>query len=160
MKHLILGALALFLSAIPALATSAEEPFILKIERKSTVDASLSFARPEIKNLGMATIRTTPPWHDGKQVFEGVPLSRLMALLEPTGPSIEVVALNRYRTAIPLSDFKFHGPILALKRNGTYMPIRDKGPLFIVYPYGSKTELRTKQYFGRSAWQVATIVVN
>jgi hypothetical protein len=49
--------------------------------------------------------------------------------------------------------------ILALKRNGEYMPVRDKGPLFVIYPFDSKPELKTQTYYGRSVWQVAKIVV-
>ncbi|MCC2664519.1 MAG: oxidoreductase, partial [Geminicoccaceae bacterium] len=42
--------------------------------------------------------------------------------------------------------------ILALKRDGAYMPVRDKGPLFIVYPYDSSPELKHQNYYSRSAW--------
>ena len=49
--------------------------------------------------------------------------------------------------------------MLALKRNGAYMPVRDKGPLFIVYPYDSSPELKHQKYYSRSAWQVAKMIV-
>ncbi|MFC7692861.1 hypothetical protein ACFQY5_28160 [Paeniroseomonas aquatica] len=49
--------------------------------------------------------------------------------------------------------------MLALKRDGNYLTIRDKGPLFIVYPYDTNAELRSPRYYGRSAWQVARLVV-
>ena len=54
-------------------------------------------------------------------------------------------------TATALNDYRQHDPawristasrsILAMKRDGEDMPIRDKGPLFIVYPYDSDPEL-------------------
>ncbi len=83
----------------------------------------------------------------------------LMQKVGAKGTKIEVVALNKYRTAIPVEDFARHGPILALKRNGNYMEVRDKGPLFIIYPYDAKSELKSEQYFARSAWQVRAIDV-
>jgi hypothetical protein len=49
--------------------------------------------------------------------------------------------------------------ILALKRDGEYMPVRDKGPLFIIYPYDNAPELRSQQFYSRSVWQVSRLVV-
>ena len=47
-----------------------------------------------------------------------------------TVPLSKVTALNDYTTVIPLSDFKKYNAILALKINGKYMRIRDKGPFY------------------------------
>jgi hypothetical protein len=49
--------------------------------------------------------------------------------------------------------------MLATKRDGNYMPVRDKGPLFIVYNYDSNTELQHQRFYSRSVWQVARMVV-
>ena len=49
--------------------------------------------------------------------------------------------------------------LLALKRDGEYMPVRDKGPLFIVYPFDSRPELRHQRFYARSAWQLARLDV-
>ena len=61
--------------------------------------------------------------------------------------------------ASSVGDFARHNVLLALKRNGLYMPIRDKGPLFIVYPYDSDPQLRHQRFYSRSAWQLVRIVV-
>lgn len=66
---------------------------------------------------------------------------------------VKITAPNDYTTVIPLSDFKKYNVILALKVNGEYMRIRDKGPLFVVYPYDSLPELNTQIYYSRSANQ-------
>ena len=34
------------------------------------------------------------------------------------------------------------------------MAVRDKGPLFVVYPFDSKVELRSSVYYERSIWQL------
>jgi hypothetical protein len=39
------------------------------------------------------------------------------------------------------------------------MPVRDKGPLFVIYPYDSRPELKSQLYYGRSAWQVSKLVI-
>jgi hypothetical protein len=76
-----------------------------------------------------------------------------------TGSFVTAYALNDFTTKLPISDFKRFHPILAMKRNGEYMSVRDKGPLFIVYPYDSDPELRQQVYYNRSAWQIARLTV-
>ena len=80
----------------------------------------------------METIVTTTPWYSGKVRFDGVSLSKLMDLVGAKGKSARVLALNDYTTIVPIDDFHKFPVILALKMNGEYMRIRDKGPLFIV----------------------------
>ncbi len=72
---------------------------------------------------------------------------------------LQVTALNKYRTEIPVSDVA-HQPILAYQRNGEPMPVRDKGPLFVIYPYDRNPDLKTERYFSRSAWQVRSIAID
>ena len=43
--------------------------------------------------------------------------------------------------------------------DGTPMPVRDKGPLFAVYPFDAQPELRNAVYYSRSAWQLKSIEV-
>lgn len=73
-----------------------------------------------------------------------------------SGSVVKVTALNDYTTVIPLSDFKIQCHP-CVKINGKYMRIRDKGPLFIVYPYDSMPELNNQIYYSRSAWQVSSM---
>ena len=39
------------------------------------------------------------------------------------------------------------------------MAVRDKGPLFIVYPYDSDEVLRSERYYNRSAWQLKSLEI-
>ncbi len=112
-----------------------------------------------LEKLGMESVVTTTPWYSGKAHFEGVSLSKLMALVDAKGKSARVLALNDYTTIVPLDDFYKFPVILALKLNGEYMRIRDKGPLFIVYPYDSSPELQNQIYYSRSVWQVSKIII-
>ena len=115
--------------------------------------------RPMLESLGLATIDTKTPWYAGPVHFEGVRMETLMRHVGATGETVTAVALNDYSSEIPLSDFDRFGVLLALKRGGSYMPVSDKGPLFIVYPYDSSPELQSQKYYSRSAWQVARMIV-
>ncbi|WVT76298.1 hypothetical protein QM996_29310 (plasmid) [Sinorhizobium chiapasense] len=48
---------------------------------------------------------------------------------------------------------------MALKQDGRYMEVADKGPLFVIYPFDDKPELKSEIYFSRSVWQVRTITI-
>jgi hypothetical protein len=86
-------------------------------------------------------------------------LKKLLDVLEAHGETLVAVALNDYTTEIPITDAAKYKPILALKRNGEYMAVRDKGPIFIVYNYDGDPELKSQKYYSRSAWQVTRIEI-
>lgn len=123
--------------------------------RNTNEDGKAVFDIASLEKLGMVSFQTTSPWYDGRTTFSGIPMQKLMDYVGAKGSVVMVTALNDYTTEIPLSDFKKYNAILALKINGEYMRIRDKGPLFVVYPYDSIPELNNKIYYSRSAWQVS-----
>lgn len=114
---------------------------------------------PMIEHLGLETVVTKMPWYKEEQHFEGVRLSRLMDYVGAFGDRVMMSALNDYTSELPLSDFARYGTLLALKRNGAYMPVSDKGPLFIVYPFDDIPELRQDKFYMRSVWQVSAMEV-
>lgn len=117
------------------------------------------FDRPMLESLGWSSFETKTPWYDGPVAFEGVSMAKVMQIVGAAGDTLVATALNDYSTAIPMSDFTQFNVLLALKRNGEYMPVRDKGPLFIVYPYDSNPVLKSQKYYSRSAWQVCRMAV-
>jgi len=117
------------------------------------------FDMPMIEALGVQSFTTKTPWYKDPVTFSGVPMSKLMETVGAKGTSLTVTALNDYATDIPIDDFKTHPVILATKRDGNYMPVRDKGPIFIVYNYDSNPDLQHQRFYSRSAWQVARMVV-
>lgn len=125
----------------------------------TNVGAISEFDLAMLENMGLQTIETSSPWYDKRVRYEGVSLEKLMNLVGAKGTKVTAVALNDYVTTIPLEDFKKFNVILAMKRDGNYMSIRDKGPLFVIYPYDSIAELQSQIYYTRSAWQVAKLIV-
>lgn len=117
------------------------------------------FDLASLEKMGMISFQTTSPWYDGRTTFTGISLQKLMDYVGAKGTVVKVTALNDYTTEIPLSDFKKYNVILALKVNGEYMRVRDKGPLFVVYPYDSLPELNNQIYYSRSAWQVSRMSI-
>jgi hypothetical protein len=103
--------------------------------------------------------KTTTPWYDGAQSFSGPLGSALLAAVGATGETLVVTAINDYVTEIPISDFESWPVILATRHNGSAMSVREKGPIFVIYPFDSDQALNAEVYYGRSAWQVKSIEV-
>jgi hypothetical protein len=117
------------------------------------------FDRPMLEAIGGAKIETVTPWYTGKVKFEGVLFSRLIKEVGATGQSLVITALDDYSREIPVEELVKYNAILAIKRNGEYLPIGDKGPLFVVYPYDASPELANEKYYSKSIWQVRRIEV-
>lgn len=129
-----------------------------KIEAFNVADRA-EFDRDMLQAFGSSSFTTSTPWYSGPVTFSGLPMKKLMQVVRASGQSVVATALNDYETRIPISDFVQFNVLLALKRNGHYMPVSDKGPLFIVYPYDSDPALKTQKYYSRSSWQLSRIVV-
>ncbi|MHA1598649.1 MAG: molybdopterin-dependent oxidoreductase [Alphaproteobacteria bacterium] len=118
-----------------------------------------NFDRAMLEALGMETLVTTTSWNKGKQTFDGVPLKTLMEKLNARGETITGFALNDYSSKFPFADIVKYNPLLALKRNGEYMPVRDKGPVWIVFPRDDFKELLKVQYDHSWIWQLRRLHV-
>jgi hypothetical protein len=118
-----------------------------------------TFDRPALEALGTETIETTTIWTEGTQVFEGVSLARLAQEVDAQDGKLLATAINDYTVEIPLSDAVEGGPILAITMNGNEMSLRDKGPLWVVYPYDANADYRTEVIYSRSIWQLDRIEV-
>jgi len=164
-RDVVLPALALALVAGAGVAAGLDQPkadSILTVSGKISVTnapSSAQFDRAMLEKIGMESFTTMTPWYKEPVKFEGVPLKKLMAAVEAKGEKIVAVALNDYSAEVPMEDIAKYNVILALKRDGEYMTPRDKGPLFIVYPYDSNPDLKNQKFYSRSVWQVAKIEV-
>lgn len=117
------------------------------------------FDRAMLAALGTTEITTSSPWYEHTATFEGVLLEKIVEYVGGEGTSINAIALNDYGTSIPMSDVEETGVILATKLNGQDMEVRDKGPIFVIYPYDSAPEYQTQTYYARSAWQVTKLII-
>lgn len=153
-RELWYASLAVFLAG-NALAET-HEPVVLTVSRPGE---SVDFTLSELKALDHETIETTTIWSEGVQTFTGVPLRSLMQALGISGGLLVARAINDYAVEIPVSDGVENGPILAYELNGVAMSVRDKGPLWLVYPYDHNPEYRTEVIYSRSIWQLDRIEV-
>lgn len=99
-------------------------------------------------------ISTTTIWTDGTQSFTGVSLVGLMDTLQVSDGILKATAINDYSVEMPLSDAAVKNAIVAYLNNGAPMSVRDKGPLWIIFPFDSAASFQTELVYSRSIWQL------
>ena len=163
----VISALVLSASLANGAETKAALPavkgkVILSISGKITntnKDKVAQFDLAGLESLGLEKFTTMTPWYKTKVEFEGVSLKKVLELVGGKGETLDLTALNDYTVKMPFEDSQKEPVMIAIKRDGKYMPVSDKGPLFVVYDFDSKKELNQKMYYSRSAWQLSKIEV-
>tara|TARA_R110002020_G_scaffold19053_39_gene66243 strand:+ start:3084 stop:3587 length:504 start_codon:yes stop_codon:yes gene_type:complete len=137
-------------------------PVVLTVSGSITntnIEQTAQFDLAMLDALAQHTTVTETPWYDGEQTFSGPLAAALLQAVGAEGSVVTVTALNGYSAEIPLTDFLESPVIFASRLNGEVFSVRDKGPLFVVYPFDAKPDLYNEVYFGRSVWQVNAISV-
>ena len=117
------------------------------------------FDRAMLEAMQATAIETMTPWTDGVALFEGPLVRDLMKRVGARGSRLQATALNDYSVEIPIEDFARYPVILAMKVNGEVLRTRNKGPLWIIYPWSDRPELRSEVGYSRSIWQIKELVV-
>ncbi len=123
----------------------------------TNADGAALFDRAMLEALPSVTIQTQTIWTEGLQTFTGVQLVDLAAYVGTDAESLRATAVNDYAVSIPSEDWVDGGPILAYLNNGAPMSLRDKGPLWVIYPYDSKPAYQSEVAYSRSIWQLDRI---
>lgn len=153
-----LTALAFSLAGAPVLPARAgeEEAVRLTVVARDGTETRLTDA--DLDRLPRTSFDTSTPWTAGVQHFEGVLLRDVLlaAGVDPAaaGGRIEAMAHNDYTVVIPLSDAAEWDVLVARRMGGKVLTLRDKGPLWIVYPRDGHAALRRAHYFHRWVWQL------
>jgi hypothetical protein len=161
--------------ALPALAAAAAAPALRaqtppaptgrvvltiagKVSRGQTA-AGLDLDMAALEALPQRSFTTATPWYKAPVAFTGPLLRDVLALAGAQGTQITAVALNDYKVELPFDDVRRWDVVLARLLDGKPMATREKGPLFIVYPFHESAELRSERYFARCAWQLRRLIV-
>ncbi|MCJ8332877.1 MAG: oxidoreductase [Epibacterium sp.] len=140
-----------FVTALLMPGVAISEGTVLSVRAEGSVH---DYTLAQLRALGEVKVQTTTIWTEGEQHFVGVPLRSLMAGLGIHSGTVTASAVNDYAVVIPLADASATAPIIAYERNGATMSLREKGPLWVIYPYDSDPAYRTEETYSRSIWQL------
>lgn len=153
-----LAAPAAFATTLPA----PSGPVVLTIHgaiEHTNVGDTAQFDLAMLDALAGRTTTTKTPWYDGARDFSGPTISAVMEAVGAEGGTMRMVAVNDYAVEVPAADATEFPVIFATRIDGQVLSVRDKGPVFVVYPFDEEPDLYNETYFGRSAWQVVEIEI-
>jgi hypothetical protein len=163
-RRCLQGAAAwLAVQALPVWALDAPSgPIQLTLSgrlRSPNSGALAQFDMAMLAGLPQQSFSLHTPWYAQARKFTGPLLRDVLAAAGAQGKLLRLTALNDYRAEMPFDDALRFEVIVARLLDDQPMAVRDKGPLFVVYPFDTRPELRSAIYFGRSVWQLHTIDV-
>lgn len=163
-RHFLMAAaIALFLGSVFAGALSTPTgKVVLTITGKISETNSpqgAQFDMAMLEKLPQHSFTTLTPWDKKPIQFTGPLLREVLATVKAKGSVITAMALNDYQTSIPVEDAMKYNMVIAHKMNGQAIAVKTKGPLFIVYPFDAKPELRSATYYERSPWQLKSLTL-
>ena len=144
--------------ALPSPKADAIVTISGKIGTKNSGDKIL-MDMPTIESVGLVDYKVTDPFEKKPTVFRGVLMSDLLDLwkVDKDATQLEMVALNDYKIAVPISDLRKYPVIFAVQQDGSYMDVAKRGPAMLVYPYDNFQFERPK-YDDYWIWQIKSIV--
>lgn len=157
----------LFLSIATVPLTAHEQrqpqgPVLLTVTGKiqaHNADRSYIWDLGMLEALPQKSFTTMTPWSKAPIKFSGPLLRDVLRTVQADGQTLQAKALNDYVIHIPVQDAQLFDVVVAIQKNDQYIPLRQRGPLFVVYPFDSKKELQTIKYYERSIWQLKSLTV-
>lgn len=161
-RHFVMGGLG-WAAATSALALDKPQARVIltvtgRITQRNAGDRA-EFDMDMLAALPQHSFLTNTPWYKEARKFTGPLLRDVLGAVGAQGKTLRAVALNDYKVELPVEDARRFDIVMARLIDDKPMPVRDKGPLFIIYPFDSNEALRSELYYSRSAWQLKTLEV-
>lgn len=143
--------LCLVLTTIIATPVWAGDRIILSVVNGSD---TTTYSLKQLDSFTQHTIETATPW-TARHKFSG-PLLKDVLLRSGSykDKNVKAYALNDYIVEINQQLLDNYSVILATRKDGKPMRIRDKGPIWIMLPLDQYPELDTLRTHGQMAWQL------
>jgi hypothetical protein len=131
---------------------------VLVVDATAVTGGVTEFGREQIKALRQVSYRTSTEFTDGTPEFSGPLVRDLLVAVGAEDATIAVMtAANDYAIEIPVGDFLKYDVILATSVDGKRLSLRDKGPIWVMYPLDHHKELQDPLYNSRLIWQIIRI---
>jgi len=139
---------------------SLAQPLILTI--KGVAPQDVSFTLNELQALPSDKVTTETIWTDTPHTYTTVSFKTLFEHLksDPKGKTLTMVALNDYFIKVEIDTLIEHNAFIAYAMDGKEMRIRDKGPLWVLYPFSDKPAINIPPFQAHSIWQLKAIILN
>jgi hypothetical protein len=104
-------------------------------------------------------LKTSTAWTAGEAEFEGVLVRDLLEAVGAAGTLVVATALKDCVASIPLRELYDYPVLLAFKMDGRDLELKDKGPIWIVYPRDQYEELNNSMVDKNWVWQLSELEI-
>lgn len=113
-----------------------------------------------LDGLPQGEFTTSTIWTREVQVFSGPTLHGILNYVDAGAGDIRARAINDYAISLPRTEVAQDTPIIATRIDGMPFSVREKGPLWIVFPYDRHPRFRSELIYAMSVWQLASLTIN
>jgi hypothetical protein len=155
MKRLFVGFVLFVLAASFGSITLGQTALTI---RSKALDREMTLTLKQLGDMPQETIVTGNDFVDGERIFRGPLMRDVMRRFSPSLPkTVTMTAANDFQSDAPVDDFIKYDVILALSVDGVALSMRDKGPIWMIYPSSDFPELRDPVYNSRLIWQLVSV---
>ena len=111
----------------------------------------------DLSAMPQRSVKAVTPWTEGVVTFSGVPFETLAREFGGDAGRVTLKAINAYKITLEVPELLADEALLAIRMNGRPMPVRDKGPIWLVFPSARRPELAHADNVHRWIWQIDEI---
>ena len=121
-------------------------------------DATIEYDLAALEALPQTEFTTKNSFIDDASVFSGPLLRDVLELSNLLNEdTITLRAANDYEITYPVSDATDYDVIIATQMDGDERSVREKGPLWVIYPISDLPDVNDHIFKSRQIWQLVEI---
>ena len=161
-RSALLGMCAAIAMPVTSRAMETDDPDDPAAKILSVSDAdgrTMEFSRLELSQIPQTRFVTAAPFLKTPTAVEGPSVSQLLRAFGAgrTFHRIEIVALNSYLVTADIQQLEADGAILVIRQDGAFLPLSEKGPAYLLFPFDDRPALKDKSHYGLCIWQISQI---
>jgi hypothetical protein len=121
--------------------------------------APVSLVDENLLALPQTHINTSTQWTKGVHRFSGPLLADLLSRYSAGPGDLRLAAINSYSVTVNRNLITQDAPIIANRIDGKPFSRRNKGPLWVIFPYDKSAQYQGELVFAASVWQLSQITV-
>jgi hypothetical protein len=156
-SFLVAAAALVVLGPVQVTAQEAEiaGPIVLEIEVQGRDTVRFDIAALEA--LPQQSFSTTTIWTEGAIEFSGPSLTAVLGVAGLGMEPVYAYASNGYGVTLTFPPGDELSPIIATRIDGEPISRREKGPLWVMFPFDNDAALRNAEVFGQSIWHLVRL---
>lgn len=155
-------AIALCLLFLLPSTSTAQVAFLPKLKIVFEDERALVELTPyDLDNLPQQSIETHSPYYKGSIEFSGPVLADLLNSVAggdiEDNTKVSLYALNNYFVHTTMGELKEADALLATRKEGDRLSIRERGPYWVILPLSEREELDSEHYHKLMVWQLRKV---